>query len=99
MAKAQKTLADALNEAMQENVEQKKPTPLKTVNNTSVDEKPNAEVFLGRVNKKHLGGYVDLATWQQWNIIRIEQDGSTTQAMLEEAINDLFIKYGKSSIA
>ena len=99
MAKTQKTLADALNEAIQETTEQIRSAPLKSVNNTDADEKPRAEGALGRVNKKHLGGYVDLATWQQWNILRIELDGRTTQAMLEEAINDLFIKYGKSSIA
>jgi len=99
MAKAQKTLADALNEVMEQNIEQVEQTPLKSVNNTGVDEKSKAEGSPGRANKKHLGGYVDLATWQQWNILRIEQDGRTTQAMLEEAINDLFLKYGKSSIA
>ena len=99
MAKTQKTLADALNEAMQENVEQIKTTPLKSVNNTDVDEKSKTDASPGRVNKKHLGGYVDLTTWQQWNILRIELDGRTTQDMLEEAINDLFVKYGRSSIA
>ena len=99
MAKTQKTLADALNEAMQENIEQVKTTLIEGANNTSVDEKPKTDASPSRVNKKHLGGYVDLATWQQWNILRIELDGRTTQDMLEEAINDLFVKYGKSSIA
>jgi len=99
MVKIQKTLADALNEVIQETAEQIKPTPLKSENSTEVDEKLRAEASPSRENKKHLGGYVDLATWQQWNILRIEQDGRTTQAMLEEAINDLFIKYEKSSIA
>ena len=99
MAKAQKTLADALNEAMEQDIKQIKPELVKPVQNQDVDKLPSTGGVLGRTDKKHLGGYVDFATWQQWNILRIELDGRTTQNLLEEAINDLFIKYGKSSIA
>ena len=99
MTKPQKTLADALNEVIEQDIKQIKPELIKPIKNQDTDELSKSEVTTTRTGKKHLGGYIDLATWQQWNILRIEQDGCTTQAMLEEAINDLFIKYGKSSIA
>ena len=99
MAKAQKTLADALNEAIEQDTKPIKPQIVKPAINQDTDKSPITEALPSRTGKKHLGGYVDLTTWQQWNILRIELDGRTTQAMLEEAINDLFIKYGKSSIA
>jgi hypothetical protein len=95
MAKPQKSLA----EAMQEMREQASPAPVQPsddvqeIETVAEPRKPDS-----RRAKKHIGGYFDLTVWQQWSYLRIEQDGRSTQELLEEAINDLFRKYGKSAI-
>jgi hypothetical protein len=95
MAKPQKSLA----EAMQEMREQELQTPVKPVEQPketeTVSEVRRSDA---RYAKKHIGGYFDMTVWQQWSYLRIEQDGRSTQELLEEAINDLFRKYGKSGI-
>ena len=51
-----------------------------------------------RVGTKAVTGHFDPAVSKQLKLLAINQD-STVQAMLAEALNDLFEKYGKPPIA
>lgn len=51
-----------------------------------------------RRGKKVISGYFDPAASKQLRMMALEQD-STVQALLEEALNDLFKKHEKSAIA
>ena len=51
-----------------------------------------------RVGKKTIAGHFDPAVSTQLKQIGLERDRST-QNLLREAINDLFVKYGKGPIA
>jgi hypothetical protein len=51
-----------------------------------------------RRGKKVVSGYFDAEVSKQLKILCVEQDTSL-QALLTEALNDLFIKHGKSPIA
>jgi hypothetical protein len=51
-----------------------------------------------RVGKKTIAGHFDPAVSVQLKQIGLERDRST-QDLLREAINDLFVKYGKGPIA
>jgi hypothetical protein len=52
----------------------------------------------GRVGTRMLGGHISEPAQRQFKILAVVQD-KTVQALLEEAINDLFRKYGKEPIA
>jgi hypothetical protein len=52
----------------------------------------------GRIGKKTVAAHFDPAVSKQLKHIGLETDRST-QALLREAINDLFSKYGKPPIA
>lgn len=51
-----------------------------------------------RVGKKMISGYFVPDVTKQLHLLGIERDTSI-QALLQEALNDLFRKYGKSAIA
>jgi hypothetical protein len=51
-----------------------------------------------RVGKKTVAAHFDPAVSKQLKHLGLERD-SSTQALLREAINDLFTKYGKPPIA
>ena len=51
-----------------------------------------------RVGKKTVAAHFDPAVSKQLKHLGLERDTST-QALMREAINDLFAKYGKSTIA
>lgn len=51
-----------------------------------------------RVGKKTVAAHFDPAVSKQLKQLGLERD-SSTQALLREAINDLFTKYGKPPIA
>ena len=51
-----------------------------------------------RVGKRTIAGHFDPAVSTQLKHIGLERDRST-QDLLREAINDLFVKYGKGPIA
>ena len=51
-----------------------------------------------RRGKKVVSGYFDTGVSKQLKILCVENDTSL-QALLTEALNDLFIKHGKSPIA
>lgn len=64
--------------------------------NPSVPEK--AAVAPSRQGKKAITGFFDPAVSRQLKQIMLDED-STIQALLAEALNDLFVKYGKKPIA
>lgn len=51
-----------------------------------------------RRDKRAITGYVSGKAFQQFQILRAER-GKDVQEMMEEAINDMFKKYGKPPIA
>ena len=50
-----------------------------------------------RVGKRQISGYFTPEATKQLHHLAVEQD-TTVQALLEEALNDLFRKFGKSAI-
>jgi hypothetical protein len=51
-----------------------------------------------RRGKRNVSAYVDAAAAKQLRILAASHD-TTTQALLEEALNDLFRKYDRSAVA
>jgi hypothetical protein len=51
-----------------------------------------------RRDKRAITGYVSAKAFQQFQILRAEH-GRDVQQLVEEALNDLFRKYGKPPIA
>ena len=64
----------------------------------SVTRNPSANMAPSREGKKAITGFFDPAVSRQLKQIALEED-SNIQALLREALNDLFIKRGKSPIA
>jgi hypothetical protein len=87
MARKQ-NLADALQKVAQPN----------EVAALSVARKPSANLAPSREGKKAITGFFDPAVSRQLKQIALEED-SNIQALLREALNDLFTKRGKSPIA
>lgn len=83
-----KNLADALQKIAQPN----------EVAGPSVARNPSANTAPSREGKKAVTGFFDPAVSRQLKQIALEED-SNIQALLREALNDLFIKRGKSPIA
>ncbi len=61
-------------------------------------EKGGAGKPPSRHGKRAITGYVPSAAFQQFQILRAER-GKDVQELVEEALNDLFQKYGKPPIA
>ena len=51
-----------------------------------------------RRGKRNVSAYIDATAAKQLRLLSVERDTST-QALVEEALNDLFRKHGKSAIA
>lgn len=66
------------------------------VDSPSPKKKPYVQP--GRKSTKAIIGHFDPAVSKQLKQIALDHD-STIQAMLGEALNDLFVKYGKNPIA
>jgi len=66
------------------------------ISNESV-QIPNNPVVNSREGKKMIAGHFDPAVSKQLKQLALEED-STVQALLGEAINDLFVKYGKHPV-
>ena len=81
-------LADALQKVAQPN----------EVAAPSVARTPSANMAPSREGKKAITGFFDPAVSRQLKQIALEED-SNIQALLREALNDLFTKRGKSPIA
>jgi len=86
------SLSDALHEASG-----KKPAPVITKNNEP-EPVNRSELPPIRRGKKMISGYFDPAVARQLKQLALDND-STVQALLGEALNELFIKYNKKPIA
>lgn len=73
-----------------------KPEPKATAQ--PLEEKPKSPRTPSREGKKFIGGHFDPVVSKQLKGIALAND-SSIQALLAEAINDLFEKYGKPPIA
>ncbi len=51
-----------------------------------------------RIGKRNVSAYINTTAAKQLRLLAVELDQST-QALVEEALNDLFRKHGKSAIA
>ena len=51
-----------------------------------------------RRGKRNVSAYIDAVAAKQLRLLAVERD-SSTQALVEEALNDLFRKHGKSPVA
>lgn len=72
--------------------------PAPTARTTAATVTPIGARTPSRIGKKTVAAHFDPAVSKQLKQIGLEHDRST-QDLLREAINDLFAKYGKSSIA
>ncbi|MDZ8242001.1 MAG: hypothetical protein RMZ69_33510 [Nostoc sp. ChiQUE01a] len=87
-------LSDSLKKASE-------PSKVAKTKTTEEVEQPNnskTEVPPSRVGKRAIAGHFDPAVSKQLKQLALEED-STVQALLQEALNDLFTKYGKPPIA
>lgn len=51
-----------------------------------------------RIGKRNVSAYIEATAAKQLRMLAVERETST-QALVEEALNDLFRKHGKSAIA
>lgn len=58
---------------------------------------PRASLARSRRGKRNISTYVNMMAAKQLRLLAVERDTSS-QALVEEALNDLFRKYGKSAI-
>ena len=82
-----KTLGAAL-----QTFETKRPEPGAAIPAATAQSPPS------RVGKKTIAGHFDPAAARQLKALAVDQD-RTVQALLGEALNDLFAKHGKPPIA
>lgn len=73
-------------------------TPQETAEVVRLPEPTKYPVTPSRIGKRQISGYFTPDATKQLHLIAIERD-TTIQALLEEALNDLCRKYGKSAIA
>ncbi|MDJ0733224.1 MAG: hypothetical protein QNJ47_03910 [Nostocaceae cyanobacterium] len=86
-------LADALHEASGKTASTKsKQQQVQQVENSKSELPPS------RKGKKAIAGHFDPAVSKQLKQLALEED-TTVQALLAEALNDLFEKYDKKAIA
>lgn len=87
-------LADALQKAAGKSP----PSPLEQPESSTQGDTSPQPVPPSRQGKKAITGHFDPAVSRQLKQIAVEND-STVQALLAEALNGLFEKYGRSPIA
>jgi hypothetical protein len=66
--------------------------------NTKTRKRANDDAKAGREGRQFIAAHVMPEAAKQFKLLVVQQD-KTTQDMLIEAINDLFVKYGLSRIA
>ncbi len=71
------------------------PLPLVTARSPTTERPTLAP---SRHGKRNVSAYIEAAAAKQLRLLAVERE-SSTQALLEEALNDLFRKFGKSAIA
>lgn len=94
-----KSLADALNAAANPTAtitEERLETP--APNSATIAPKSTRTTAPAREGKKAVVGYFDPSVSRQLREIALAE-GKTLQGLLREAINDFFVKRGKSTIA
>ena len=69
-----------------------KPLPKKSI------EKKVTEVPSARAGSKQISGHFSPEASKQMKLLALQND-TTVQELMREALNDLFVKYGKSPIA
>lgn len=91
-----------LAEALQQTVTRQKPThqPRQQKHQPRrATTKSNTAIPPSRIGKKTVAGHFDIAVSNQLKIIGMDTGDRKQQALLQEALNDLFKKYGKPPIA
>jgi hypothetical protein len=90
MATRKTTLAESLQRAAD--------TTPSVAEQSTEEEAGQSYVAPARRGKKAVSGHFDPAVQKQLNQIALDED-SSVQALLREALNDLFAKRGKPTIA
>lgn len=88
------TTDNPLKRSLQGMQDQPRPTLVQSTT-PKAGTSPNAS---SRQGKKQVAGHFDPEVVRQLKLLTIERD-ATIQALLAEALNDLFKKYGKSAVA
>jgi hypothetical protein len=86
-------LAAALHEASGKKLAVAVAAPPAEATPSTPTEKPSS-----RMGKKIVAGHFDLAAVRQFKMLAMDKDCSM-QVLLTEALNDLFVKYGRTPIA
>ena len=77
----------------------KKPLPMPAAGDTPTPaSSPQSELPPSRQGKKVISGYFDPTVTRQLKQIALDND-TTVQALLTEALNELFLKYNKQPLA
>ena len=103
MAK-RKNLADSITAANIDQVEKTVPAEVESTSKEATTEIAKSQPTTkskkppSRINTKAITGHFDPSISKQLKMFAITQD-SSIQELLREAINDLFVKYGKNPIA
>ena len=74
-----------------------RPTDVALAMPTTSDTMDRPTLAASRRGKRNVSVYVNPTAAKQLRLLMVEQD-RTVQALMEEAMNDLFRKYGKSAI-
>ena len=90
-------LAEALEETVSRTKPHQKPEPRRITGKTTSHTK--TVVPPSRIGKKTVAGHFDITVSNQLKIIGMDTGDRKQQALLQEALNDLFKKYGKPPIA
>lgn len=93
-----KSLADALNTAAYPNNATEKPAETATPEPVPAPQSSKKTIAPAREGKKAIVGYFDPSVSRQLREIALAE-GKTLQGILREALNDFFVKRGKSTIA
>ena len=90
-----------LAEALQQTVSRTKPQHKQQPAAPRLTTKRASKTVLppSRIGKKVVAGHFDIAVSNQLKIIGMDTGDRKQQALLQEALNDLFKKYGKAPIA
>jgi hypothetical protein len=89
---------DLANSLRKASVPQKSIKPVTSRDEEQIINNAKPEVPPSRQGKKAIAGHFDPAVSKQLRQLALEED-TTVQALLSEALNDLFAKYGKKPIA
>lgn len=75
-----------------------KPQLVAVPSDANVKAAPSSQLAPCRQGKKVISGYFDPSASRQLKLMALDAE-TTVQALLEEALNDLFRKHGRSAVA